>query len=195
MSRYMSRSGAMNLLPTQGPTFPSMHECPVVQLREEVNNDKIHLSKMAIAIAHAPITRPYLSFEETDDEFAYEEEDDDDYNSDSPEVVESGSEDESYYGKPPSRGGCSFPRQQFTSSAPQSSRHLPFNQQFKRNPKCEYCYMQSRGNGKSLDFHHNISNCPQMIAKFSNVNMAAVEDDPEDSDNEQEFAEFYDQSL
>ena len=55
--------------------------------------------------------------------------------------------------------------------------------------------MQSRGNGKSLDFDHNISNCPQMIAKFSNVNMAAVEDDPEDSDNDQEFAEFYDQSL
>ena len=100
-----------------------------------------------------------------------------------------------FRGKPPSRGGRSFPRQQFRSSAPQSGRHLPFNQQFKRNPKCEYCYMQSRGNGKSLDFHHNISNCPQMIAKFSNVNMAAVEDDPEDSDNEQEFAEFYDQSL
>ena len=93
----MSQSVAMNTFPTQGPTVPSVHEGPAVQLQEEVDNDIFHPFKMAIAIAHAPITRPYLSFEETDDEFAYEEEDDDDYDSDSSEVVESGSEDESYY--------------------------------------------------------------------------------------------------
>ena len=53
--------------------------------------------------------------------------------------------------------------------------------------------MQSRGNGKSFDYNHEISNCPQMIAKFSNVRLATAED--EDSDLEREFAEFYDQPL
>ena len=91
--------------------------------------------------------------------------------------------------------GRSFPHQQYRNPAPQGSRSSYYNQKPEKNFKCEYCYMQTRGNGKSLDFNHDISNCPQMIAKFSNVNMAAVEAESEDSNNNQEFAEFYDQSL
>ena len=78
----MTRLGAVfakNLPPTQGSKFPSMHESPVVQFREkEVDSgvmfdreggnaasyNKIHISKMAIAIAKAPATRPYLSFDQ-----------------------------------------------------------------------------------------------------------------------------------
>ena len=58
--------------------------------------------------------------------------------------------------------------------------------------------MQAKGQGKALDFHHNISNCPEMIAKFSKINMTSVPDQvsDEESNESNEYVEFYnDQSL
>ena len=97
-----------------------------------------------------------------------------------------------FRGNRPFRGGRPFSRQQPRTYPPQNSK-FSFNQPLNKSLKCEYCFMQSRGNGKSFDYNHEISNCPQMIAKFSNVRLATAED--EDSDLEREFAEFYNQSL
>ena len=85
---------------------------------------------------------------------------------------------------------CQQQQRNFNS---QGSYSTGFNQPSKRSSKCEYYYMQRRGNGKSFDFSHNILNCPQMIAKFSSVNLTAAEE--ASGDSESEFAEFYDQSL
>ena len=64
--------------------------------------------------------------------------------------------------------------------------------------RCEFCYMQSKGQGKSLDYNHNITNCPQMIAKFSKINLALGDqesDTEDDAEESREFQEFYSEQL
>ena len=61
-----------------------------------------------------------------------------------------------------------------------------------KNCKCEFCYMQVRGQGKNYDYNHDISNCPHMIARFSKINLALEqESDQEREDENQEFEDFY----
>ena len=76
------------------------------------------------------------------------------------------------------------------------SRRVPYSDQ---KAKCEYCFMQSKGRGQNLDYFHAISNCPQMIAKFSRINLATAGDEESDTESEnnkdQEYADFYGESL
>ena len=51
--------------------------------------------------------------------------------------------------------------------------------------------MQARGQGKTVDYNHDISNCPEMIAKFSNINL----DQESDIDDDQEYVNFYEEQL
>jgi len=72
------------------------------------------------------------------------------------------------------------------------------NRQSQGLSRCEFCYMQSKGQGKSLDYNHNITNCPQMIAKFSKINLALGDqesDTEDDAEESQEFQEFYSEQL
>ena len=58
--------------------------------------------------------------------------------------------------------------------------------------------MQSKGQGKSLDYNHNITNCLQMIAKFSKINLALGDqesDTEDDAEESREFQEFYSEQL
>ena len=95
-----------------------------------------------------------------------------------------------------------FNRQASNRFGSQRGGKQTFQKQYPRNSqnsKCEYCYMQSRGRGQNLDFNHDISNCPQMISKFSKINLATVVDEESDSetgsDDNKEFRDFYDESL
>ena len=81
---------------------------------------------------------------------------------------------------------------------PQSKSKFQGNRQNQRSSKCEFCYMQSRGQGKNLDYNHNINNCPQMIAKFSKINLTLGDqesDTEEESDENREFQDFYNEQL
>ena len=59
--------------------------------------------------------------------------------------------------------------------------------------------MQSKGCGQNLDYFHAISNFPQMIAKFSKLNLGTAGDEDSDTESEnnkdQEYADFYGESL
>ena len=74
-----------------------------------------------------------------------------------------------------SPGGCSF---NHSNNRFQSSRQKnQYKQGSKGNQtvsKCEFCFMQARGRGKSVDNNHDKSNCQEMIAKFSKVNMMSA---------------------
>ena len=95
-----------------------------------------------------------------------------------------------------------FNRQASNRFGGQRGGKRTFQKQYARNSqnsKCEYCYMQSRGRGQNLDYNHDISNCPQMISKFSRINLATAgdqeSDQDTDSDENKEFKDFYDESL
>ena len=64
-----------------------------------------------------------------------------------------------------------------------------------RQPKCEFCYMQNRGQAKQLDYNHDITNCPVMISKFSRINIAEGQKSDQDDDEIKEFKEFYEADL
>ena len=51
--------------------------------------------------------------------------------------------------------------------------------------------MQAKGQGKTIEYNHDISNCPQMIAKFSNINL----DQESDTEDNQEYVNFYEEQL
>ena len=51
--------------------------------------------------------------------------------------------------------------------------------------------MQAKGQGKTIEYNHDISNCPQMIAKFSNINL----DQESDTEDNQEYVNFYGEQL
>ena len=109
-----------------------------------------------------------------------------------------------------SRGGFNrggFNRGGFNRGNPsrQNRRYQPpqrprfYNNRQSQGPsRCEFCYMQSKGQGKSLDYNHNITNCPQMIAKFSKINLALGDqesDTEDDAEESREFQEFYSEQL
>ena len=43
--------------------------------------------------------------------------------------------------------------------------------------------MQSKNQGKSLNYNHNITNCPQMIAKFAKINLALGDQESDTDDS------------
>ena len=56
--------------------------------------------------------------------------------------------------------------------------------------------MQAKGQGKAVDYRHNISNCPEMIAKFSRINLTSAPDQGDsatDSEENQDYLDFYEQ--
>ena len=65
--------------------------------------------------------------------------------------------------------------------------------------KCEFCFMQSKGRGQNLDYYHAISDCPQMIAKFSRINLATAGDEESvtmsKNNKDQKVVDFYAESL
>ena len=88
-------------------------------------------------------------------------------------------------------------RQQFDKFRPvrqQNSNFRPGNrytQQSSSRSKCEYCFMQAKGQGKPVEYNHDISNCPEMFAKFSNINL----DQESDTEDNQEYVNFYEEQL
>ena len=82
-----------------------------------------------------------------------------------------------------------FQRSQFSSPSP---RQPPFGP---RQPRCEFCYMQTRGQARSLDYNHDITNCPQLISKFSKVNMTEGQESDQEENETLEYEEFYGQNL
>ena len=99
-----------------------------------------------------------------------------------------------------SQNGRNFNRQRFERSQPYRQK-----QNFKQNntggsqqnlSKCEFCFMQAKGQGKAVDYKHNISNCPEMIAKFSRINLTSAPDQGDsatDSEENQDYVDFYEQ--
>ena len=55
--------------------------------------------------------------------------------------------------------------------------------------------MQAKGQGKTVEYNHDISNCPQMIAKFSKINLTTVPDQESDTGDNQEYVNFYEEQL
>ena len=56
--------------------------------------------------------------------------------------------------------------------------------------------MQAKGQGEAVDYSHDISNCPEMIAKFSRINLTSAanqEDSATDSEENQDYVDFYEQ--
>ena len=89
------------------------------------------------------------------------------------------------------RGGFSGSRQQ-----PQQLQRSKFSPSFPRQPRCEYCYMQTRGGqARSLDWNHNITNCPQLVSKFSKVNLTEGQESDQEETGNAEYEEFYSQNL
>ena len=86
-----------------------------------------------------------------------------------------------------SSGGRQLPRQLQRSQ---------FSPSFPRQPRCEYCYMQTRGGqAKSLDWNHIITNCPQLVSKFSKVSLTEVQESDQDDTDGAGYEEFYNQDL
>ena len=55
--------------------------------------------------------------------------------------------------------------------------------------------MQAKGQGKPVEFNHDISNCPEMIAKFSKINLTLAPDQESDTEDNQEYVSFYEDQL
>ena len=66
-----------------------------------------------------------------------------------------------------------------------------YNQQCSNRSKCEYCFMQAKGQGKTVEYNHDISNCPEMIARFSNTNL----NQESDTEDNREYVNFYGEQL
>ena len=55
--------------------------------------------------------------------------------------------------------------------------------------------MQAKGQGKPVEYNHDISNCPHMIAKFSKINLTSAPDQESDTEDNQEYVSFYEEEL
>ena len=55
--------------------------------------------------------------------------------------------------------------------------------------------MQTRGQARSLDYNHDITNCPQLINKFSKTNLAEGQEPVKEENEDLEYEEFYGQNL
>ena len=84
---------------------------------------------------------------------------------------------------------CQQPHQKMRPAFPRNTMLIL------RQFKCEYCYMQNRGQAKQLDYNHDITNCPVLVAKFSRINIAEGETSDQDEDETREFEEFYESNL
>ena len=51
--------------------------------------------------------------------------------------------------------------------------------------------MQAKGQGKTVEYNHDISNCPEMIARFSNTNL----NQESDTEDNREYVNFYGEQL
>ena len=95
-----------------------------------------------------------------------------------------------FTGDRPQQQHQQFQRSRFSSPFPRQPPPGP------RQPRCEYCYMQTRGHqARSLDYNHDITNCPQLINKFSKINLAEGQEPVKEENEDLEYEEFYSQNL
>ena len=106
-----------------------------------------------------------------------------------------------FHNNSPSQNTRGVNRQQFDRFRPVRQQRSTFgsgnrfNQQSLNRSRCEYCFMQAKGQGKTVEYNHDISNCPQMIAKFSKINLTSVPDQESDTEDNQEYVNFYEEQL
>jgi hypothetical protein len=87
------------------------------------------------------------------------------------------------------RGGFTGGRQQQPQQFQRSKFSSPFPRQPPPGPR------QPRCQARSLDYNHDITNCPQLISKFSKVNLTEGQESDQEENENLEYEEFYSQNL